>query len=169
MRAGIGEDAYLVGCGSPLLSAVGYVDAMRVSEDVAPYFSPRVFFPGFEENTVAARNAIEASVLRAPLHQRWFTVDPDCVLLRPTDTELSRFERIVVKDAALAASGFVALSDDLALYDQETWDEAETLYRDAERHEGPRRILDPFANPLVITSPIGAITIGWEPPVSSVR
>ncbi len=169
VRAGIGEDAYLVGCGSPLLSAVGYVDAMRVSEDVAPYFSPRVFFPGFEENTVSARNAIEASVLRAPLHQRWFTLDPDCVLLRPSDTELSRLERTVVKEAALAASGFVALSDDLALYDQETWVEATELFTMAAQHEGPRRIIDPFANPLVITSPAGSIEIGWEPPMSTIR
>jgi alpha-galactosidase len=164
VRAGIGEDAYLVGCGSPLLSAVGYVDAMRVSEDVAPYFSPRVFFPGFEENTVAARNAIEASVLRAPLHQRWFTVDPDCVLLRPTDTELSRLERTVVKDAALAASGFVALSDDLALYNAETWREAKDLFADAASFEGPRRIVDPFENPVRVVATNRTFAVGWDPP-----
>lgn len=169
VRAGIGEDPYLVGCGSPLLSAVGFVDAMRVSEDVAPFYEPRVFFPGFEENTVAARNAIEASVLRAPLHQRWFTLDPDCVLLRPSDTELSRAERTIVRDAALAASGFVALSDDLALYDEATWLEAEQLFSDAEKIEGPRRIVDPFANPVVITTADEEFSISWDPPFSKRR
>ena len=166
IRAGIGEESYLVGCGSPLLSAVGFVDAMRVSEDVALFFSPRVFFPGFEENTVSARNAIEPSILRAPLHQRWFTLDPDCVPLRETDTELSASERIVVRDAALAASGFIALSDDLSLYNQATWDEAAKLFADASRHEGPRRIVDPFANPVIVTTPVGEFAIGWDPPIA---
>jgi len=166
IRAGIGEDAYLVGCGSPLLSAVGFVDAMRVSEDVAPFFAPREFFPGFEENTVAARNAIEPSILRAPLHQRWFTLDPDCVPLRESDTELSPSERVVVRDAALAASGFIALSDDLSLYTQATWDVAAKLFADANRHEGPRRIVDPFANPVIVTTPVGEFAIGWDPPIA---
>ena len=164
VRAGIGEDAYLVGCGSPLLSAVGLVDAMRVSEDVAPFYEPRVFFPGFEENTVAGRNAIEPSVLRAPLHRRWFTLDPDCVLLRPTDTELTRNEQVVIRDAALAASGFIALSDDLTLYNTDTWAEAAQLFADAERQEGTRSIVDPFATPLEVVTGAGSIVIDWTAP-----
>jgi alpha-galactosidase len=164
VRAGIGEDAYLVGCGSPLLSAVGLVDAMRVSEDVAPFYEPRIFFPGFEENTVAGRNAIEPSVLRAPLHRRWFTLDPDCVLLRPTDTELTRNEQVVIRDAALAASGFIALSDDLTLYNTDTWAEATQLFADAERHEGTRSIVDPFATPVEVVTGAGSIFVDWTTP-----
>ncbi len=57
LRQGIGEDAYLLGCGGPLLSVVGIVDAMRVSEDVAPFYEPKLFFPGFPECTVATKNA----------------------------------------------------------------------------------------------------------------
>lgn len=167
IRAGIGDDAYLLGCGSPLLSAVGYVDAMRVSEDVAPFFQPRDYFPGFEENTVSARNAVEATLLRAPLHRRWFTLDPDCVLVRPVETELSATERLVVRDAALASSGFIALSDDLALYDDATWQLANDLYREAEAFEGPRSLPDPFATPLPIVTPGGTFEIGWDPASST--
>ena len=167
VRAGIGEDAYLLGCGSPLLSAVGFVDAMRVSEDVAPFFEPREFFPGFEENTVAARNAVEATLLRAPLHRRWFAVDPDCVLVRPVETDLTEVERLVVRETALASSGFIALSDDLSLYDDSIWTLVDDLYREAEAIEGTRSLPDPFAIPLPVTTPGGTFVLGWDPASSA--
>jgi alpha-galactosidase len=148
VREGIGEDAYLVGCGCPLLSAVGIVDALRVSEDVAPFYEPRLFFPGFDESTVAARNAIEASLLRAPLHERWFALDPDCVLLRTGDTELTAPERHLVALAATASSGSVVLSDRLRLYGDDEWRVAEALFADAPR--GPRELVDPFAEVLEV-------------------
>ena len=121
VRDGIGNDAYLVGCGCPLLSAVGIVDAMRVSEDVAPHYEPQLFFPGFEECTVAARNALEATLLRAPLHARWFTLDGDCALLRPTLTELTLDERQIVAEALVATGGLFAISDALGLYGENEW------------------------------------------------
>ncbi|MBU6232783.1 MAG: alpha-galactosidase [Acidobacteria bacterium] len=148
VRRGIGDDATLVGCGSPLLAAVGFVDIMRVSEDVAPYFYPREFFPGFPENTVSAQNALEASLLRAPLHQRWFTLDPDCVLLRTIETELSPHERDVVARGAAASSPFIVLSDRLSLYSPNDWDRAHQLWRTAPR--GQRHLPRPLERPLQV-------------------
>lgn len=146
VRRGIGEDAVLVGCGSPLLAASGYVDVMRVSEDVAPFFYPRQFFDGFPENTVAAQNALEESLLRAPLHARWFTLDPDCILLRTTETELSQHERNLVVRGAAAASPFLVVSDRLALYSDEEWELAHSLWQNA-RH-GVRHLPNPLERPL---------------------
>ena len=40
VRAAIGPDAYLLGCGAPLLPSVGKVDGMRVSADTAPQWAP---------------------------------------------------------------------------------------------------------------------------------
>ena len=160
VRRGIGDDAFLVGCGAPLLSAVGVVDAMRVSEDVAPYYEPRLFFPGFPEATVAARNAIEASLLRAPLHARWFTLDPDCVLLRSSETELTPHEREMVSAAALASSGFVVLSDRMALYGDEQWRVAQDLF--ARASHGPRTLSDPFADDLEVTWDGHRAVFNWE-------
>ena len=160
VRDGIGDESYLVGCGCPLLSAVGIVDAMRVSEDVATFYEPRQFFEGFEESAVSARNAIEASVLRAPLHRRWFTADPDCVLLRTTETELTKQQREVIGYSALATSGFIVLSDRLALYDDSTWANAAQLF-DAAR-DVERDIVDPFSNDLTIQFGDESITINWD-------
>lgn len=160
VRDGIGDDAYLVGCGCPLLSAVGVVDAMRVSEDVAPFYEPREFFAGFAESTVSARNAIEASILRSPLHDRWFTLDPDCVLLRSTHTDLTAHERQLVTTAAMAASGFIVLSDDLTQYQTSQWTEAEQLFTSATH--GPRDIVDPFAEDVQIVWAEGRAQINWS-------
>ena len=36
IREAIGPDAYLLGCGVPILPSIGLVDAMRVGPDIAP-------------------------------------------------------------------------------------------------------------------------------------
>ena len=122
VRAGIGDDAYLLGCGSPLLSAVGIVDAMRVSEDVAPFWESTQFAPGWQECSVAARNAIEQSVLRAPMHRRWFLNDPDCLLLRPTSTDLTSDERLALATSILGTGAYLIVSDDLSTYTTREWE-----------------------------------------------
>ncbi len=159
VRAGIGDDAYLVGCGCPLLSGVGIVDAMRVSMDVAPYWVPRGFFEGFEDVAVAARNAVGPSALRAPLHQRWFTLDPDCVLLRPTDTELTPEQRVVIAETARATSGFIVLSDRLSTYGDDEWRYVNELLSTS--RDGERDLVDPLAANLRIHWPDHETTLNW--------
>jgi alpha-galactosidase len=167
IRRAIGDDAYLVGCGSPLLSAVGVVDAMRVSEDVAPYFEPREFLPGFLECSVGARNSIEASVLRAPLHGRWFTLDPDCVLLRSSHSDLSEHERFVLAEVASATSDFIVLSDRLSDYGPQEWARARALFDAAS--PGARDLIDPFATPVTLSGTRGVASIDWSPAFFSSR
>jgi alpha-galactosidase len=168
IRDAIGEDAVLVGCGAPLLASVGIVDAMRVSEDVAPFYRPRQFFEGFPENTVAGLNALEPSLLRAPLHNRWFALDPDCVMLRRTSTELSESERVALRDGAACASDFIVLSDDLEAYTDDEWAQAHALFTTTPR--GVRDLDDPFARPLVVrTAQSDTWCDPWsEPPVVTV-
>jgi alpha-galactosidase len=164
IRTAIGDDAYLLGCGSPLLGAVGFVDAMRVSEDVAPFWSPEQYFEGFSECTVSARNAIEQSVLRAPLHRRWFLNDPDCALLRPTQTDLSNEERLVLLRSIMGTGGYLIVSDDLSLY---TGDEWSLLHRAMEIQgdaDGPLDLVDPFAITPTVKGPNFALKVNWELP-----
>ncbi len=160
IRSAIGEESYLVACGCPLLSAVGIVDAMRVSEDVAPFYQPRQFFDGWRECSVAARNAIEPSILRAPLHGRWFTLDPDCVLLRPVHTDLTASQRRLVLDVALATSGFVVLSDRLAHYGEHEWNLAQNAFTSS--HAGIRELIDPFSPTVELRGPAGTFRVNWE-------
>mgnify|MGYP006277680667 CR=1 FL=1 len=166
VREGIGDDAYLLGCGSPLVPAIGIVDAMRVSEDVAPHWEPRIFAPGFPESTVATRNAIEQSALRAALHRRWWQNDPDCLLLRPSETELSAHERRVLTEAVLGLGGFCVLSDDLGLYGEEEWAVVEELREAIPLVDQALDIPDPFASPLVVEGPAHRLEVDWESPSS---
>lgn len=40
IRRAIGTEAYLLGCGAPILPSIGLVDAMRVSPDTGPEYEP---------------------------------------------------------------------------------------------------------------------------------
>lgn len=145
VREGIGDDAYLLGCGCPFGPAIGVVDAMRVSPDVAPYWEERAVWPGLEGSGVAAENAVRASVLRSPLHRRLFVNDPDCVLLRPTNTELTPEQRRALADSVLDTGAFVVLSDDMARYGDAEWEEVERLRQARAERDHPLNLADPFA------------------------
>ncbi|HEY4000393.1 MAG TPA: glycoside hydrolase family 36 protein, partial [Candidatus Xenobia bacterium] len=70
LREGAG-DAFLLGCGAPLVASRGLVDGMRVGGDVGPRFA--------EPYGVAA--GVRGVLARAWSHRRWWVADPDCLLL----------------------------------------------------------------------------------------
>lgn len=146
VRAGIGDDAFLLGCGCPLGAAVGVVDAMRVSPDVAPHWDPVQAWPGFAEAAPAAANAVRASILRAPMQGRLWHNDPDCVLLRRHDTSLDDAQREALVATAERAGGLRTLSDDLTRYGDEEWATVARLRATPAR---PGELADPFAPGLV--------------------
>jgi alpha-galactosidase len=116
LREAAGADKTLLGCGCPLGSALGLMDAMRIGADVAPnwhprYFNTQIFFKP-EPDFPSARNAVHNALTRAPLHQRWWINDPDCLLIRP-DTLLSLAEVQTLATAIAITGGSLLLSDDL--------------------------------------------------------
>lgn len=79
VRSAIGTEAYVLGCGAPLLLSVGMVDAMRISADTGLQWSA---FDG--DMSQPAGESAELSVLaRAYQHGRYWVNDPDCLLLGP--------------------------------------------------------------------------------------
>jgi alpha-galactosidase len=116
IRAGAGEEAFLLGCGCPLGAAVGVVDGMRIGPDVAPHWLPEstLHIPGLEETMPATRSALRSALARAWMHRRLWSNDPDCLLARSADTRLSLDERCALA-AVVATTGSVAVfSDDLS-------------------------------------------------------
>ena len=102
LRAAIGPEATLLGCGAPLLPSIGLVDAMRVSPDVDPAYEPvegDISQPGM-------RSALAAGAARTWQHGRLWINDPDCVLARP---EVAHREEWA---AHVAATGGLAVSSD---------------------------------------------------------
>lgn len=113
IREAIG-DAYLLGCGAPLLPCVGVVDAMRISSDVKEAWDDKAL--GFISNGnghPAAELAILNSMTRAFLHQRWWFNDPDCLLVREKRSSLTEVEVRTLLTVLSLTGGMLLLSDDL--------------------------------------------------------
>ena len=117
IRRAAGPD-FVLGCGAPLLPSVGLVDAMRIGEDTAPYWKTKP--SGFQGPNAyfALRNAL----MRQFMHRTFWLNDPDCLLLRGSETELSRSERELYALAAGLLDNMVVVSDRLALLGPEEKD-----------------------------------------------
>jgi alpha-galactosidase len=94
---------------------------MRIGPDVAPTWGPDPdrIQPGYERSAPAVENAWRSTDVRSFLHRRLWLNDPDCVMLRTTETELTEAQ---ARDWALAvgdSGGMVLVSDDLALLDDD--------------------------------------------------
>ncbi len=122
LRNAAGEEAYLLGCSCPLGSAIGLVDAMRISADTgqdwyANFNGFELIFKG-EASLPSARNALHNTLTRAPFHRRWWANDPDCLQLRKT-SRLSLAEVRSVATAIALSGGSLMLSDDLPALSKE--------------------------------------------------
>lgn len=120
VRAGAGEEAFLLGCGGPLGAAVGRVDGMRVGPDVAPAWEPEeVPARGLEAMVPSTRNAVRNVLARAWMHRRLWLNDPDCLMARTRDTGLSREETGTLAAAVAVTGGMAVVSDDLDVLEEE--------------------------------------------------
>jgi alpha-galactosidase len=128
LRRGAGDDAFLLGCGVPLANVVGLVDANRIGPDVAPVWAldpADEIVPGYLGIQPATGHAFVNTLTRAFMHRRLWLNDPDCVMLRTTDTELGEAAARTWALAVGVSGGMTLVSDDLALLD-----------------DGSRRLLD---------------------------
>jgi alpha-galactosidase len=119
VRRGAGADAFLLGCGCPLGPAVGVVDAMRIGPDVAPswHVSQPVVLPGLAGTHPSTRNGVRNTLTRAWMHRRLWLNDPDCLMVRTTETKLTRDEAQSLAIAMAATGGMVIFSDDVPKLD----------------------------------------------------
>ncbi|WP_341947053.1 glycoside hydrolase family 36 protein [Microbacterium sp. LWH11-1.2] len=97
IREVLGDDAFLLGCGAPILPSVGLVDAMRVAGDT--------FHEGGEDGSQGLRGQMSVEA-RSWQHGRFWTNDPDCLVARP---EFALREEWA--DVVLAAPGIRGFSD----------------------------------------------------------
>ena len=116
IRDGAGDEAFLLGCGCPIGAAVGVVDGMRIGPDTAPRWDvrPADAIPGIEPTLPAAANALRNLHGRAWMHRRLWQNDPDCLMVRSRDTELSADEVTTLAAAIAASGGMVMLSDEIS-------------------------------------------------------
>lgn len=116
IRTAAGTHASLLGCGCPLGPAIGLVDSMRIGTDTT-----RSWYPSFQgiqayfkrdTSLPSARYSLHNALTRSPLHQRWWTNDPDCLLVR-ADSNLTLTEIQSAASVIALIGGSLFLSDDL--------------------------------------------------------
>ncbi|HVN28303.1 MAG TPA: hypothetical protein VMT64_07440, partial [Candidatus Binataceae bacterium] len=156
IRRGAGERAFILGCGCPLGPAVGVVDGMRIGPDVAPYWGASTGATG-EPGTALA---IDAILARSFMHRRLWLNDPDCLMLRAKETQLSNDERAALAEGIAATGGMLLISDDMRLLDSES----SRLFRETARL-GAEVDAESVANPplpadLMSDSPVRTLVAG---------
>jgi alpha-galactosidase len=113
-------DAFLLGCGAPLLPCVGLVDAMRIGPDVTPAWGSETLRRVLrDKNSLSAVNAIRNTIGRAFMHRRLWANDPDCLMVRRNRNRLTEDETRTLASVIAASGGMVLLSDDLAALDRD--------------------------------------------------
>jgi alpha-galactosidase len=115
IRAGAGDDAFILGCGCPLGQAVGVVDGMRIGPDVSPFWGSTASGVA-DPSTVYALDAI---IARSFMHRRLWLNDPDCLMLRARETRLTADERAALAATIVTSGGMLLISDDMSLLDAE--------------------------------------------------
>jgi alpha-galactosidase len=104
---------FVLACGAPLLPSLGFCQGMRVGEDTAPFWDPRRSGLQGPNAYIALKNPI----LRWFMHRRWWLNDPDCLLLREKDIQLTFEEKALYARSAGLLDSMLIESDDLELVD----------------------------------------------------
>jgi alpha-galactosidase len=109
IREAIGPEAFLLGCGAPVLPSVGLVDAMRVGPDIAHHVEPLDGDLSQPSQRAAARN----SRWRAWQQGRFWTNDADCLVAGTHVERREEWAGIVERYSGLRASSdrLTALDD----------------------------------------------------------
>ncbi|WP_231557267.1 hypothetical protein [Deinococcus sp. YIM 77859] len=108
---------FLLGCGAPLASSIGLVDAMRTGPDVAPFWdeeSRRIWLG--DGTGPSARNALHTALSRWYQHT-WYQPDPDVMIARRELSLLNNDERGALLGLLDVIGGLRASSDPLQLLD----------------------------------------------------
>jgi alpha-galactosidase len=160
IRDAAGDDTYLVGCGAPLGPAVGLVDAMRIGADTAPMWGASYGAVGrfMQDNPSlpSLRNSLQNVASRAWIHNRWWTNDPDTLMIRDTQTALTEDEVLAQNTLLGLSGGLLLLSDDLDALPPERRAKAAALFPpllvgmdvlDLFSHEMPECIVVPVDRP----------------------
>ncbi|MFM9453879.1 glycoside hydrolase family 36 protein [Streptomyces europaeiscabiei] len=109
IRDAIGPDAYLLGCGAPILPSIGLFDAMRVSPDTAPHRRPEA-----DDHSQPGQDPAEfTGAGRQWQHGRLWVNDPDCLMARPAVETRERWAAHVEATGGLMASSDRLLSLDV--------------------------------------------------------
>ena len=106
IRDEAGSGTFILGCTCHFGPAVGLVDAMRVGPDVKELWAAGP--------NPSVKHAMRLTLQRNWMHNRWWVNDPDCLIVRETETALEEPEVRFLATGIALSGGMVVASDDLA-------------------------------------------------------
>ena len=113
IREAVG-DRFILACGNPVGPSVGLVDGARIGPDVAPYWRPVARdAPRDPMSDPSVLNSIRNAIARFWMHDRIWLNDPDCLLVRETDTAMTEDEVRCLATVIGMTGGMVLDSDNL--------------------------------------------------------
>ena len=112
-------DKLILGCGVPLGSAFGFVDACRISCDVDLVYNGK-FFNHIQvcNEILSAQSAINNSVFRRHLNGRVFMNDPDVFFLRNNNLKFTQEQKLLLARINNLCGNVLFVSDNAGDYDE---------------------------------------------------
>ncbi len=156
IREAVGDESVLMAAGGPILLGAGILNVQRVGPDVAPDWRPRYQSWIRDRATPGARNCLIGAFTRCFMNGRLFEADPDCLMLRASETKLNADEVRTLASGIAVFGGAMLVSDDMGLWgpEQETMVERLLPHQstrprcpDLWRREVPRYLLSTLADP----------------------
>lgn len=121
VREAVGEQRFILGCGSLMAPSVGVFDGNRIGLDVAPFWRnltseertrPQVRARRPDDG-LSAEGALRNTLTRLWMDRRLWSNDPDCVLVRTDRTKLTLEETRTLVSVIGLSGGMMLVSDDL--------------------------------------------------------
>ncbi len=120
IREEAGDSTFILGCTCHFGPAIGLVDAMRVGPDVKELWAAGP--------NPSVKHAMRLTLQRNWMHNTWWANDPDCLIVRETDTELNEAETRFLATGIAVSGGMVIASDDLPKLNPERREMALALF-----------------------------------------
>lgn len=119
LRELIGDKLFL-GCGVPMSSCLGIVDACRISCDVDLTYKGKIYnFIQVSNEMLSAQHAINNSIFRRHLNGRAFMNDPDVFFLRNNNLKFTKEQKLLLAKINNLCGNVLFVSDNAGDYDNE--------------------------------------------------
>ena len=112
-------DAWILGCGVPLVPAFGLVDYCRIGCDVSLSWDDAFYMHPMHRERPSTRNTIQNTIFRRALDGRAFRNDPDVFLLRENNIRLTSAQKEMLAVVNALFGGVLFTSDNVGEYSPE--------------------------------------------------
>lgn len=127
------KDKKILGCGATLSNGFGKFDFMRIGPDVSLKFDDVWYMKFMHSERISTKTTLQNTIFRSAMDGKAFLNDPDVILLRDENIELSEKQRYALAKINALFGSLLMTSDNPKTYDKkksEILDETLRLFKD---------------------------------------